>query len=86
MAIRSASHVLDQEFLQVRAKILEIAAFYDRLESAGGVPNDSHGNQHMQMLRQGCEILTDDQDNKAARIQLLFSREYDSDWRSKFGL
>ena len=31
---RTARDVLDQEFLSIRAKLLEVAAFYDRLNSA----------------------------------------------------
>ncbi|QDV21773.1 hypothetical protein [Aureliella helgolandensis] len=80
---RTSSDVLSQEFLQIRAKILEIGAFFDRLAEAGASPDQP---QPKQLLDQGCAILTDDEPDKAARIQLLFSREYDADWRDKFGI
>ena len=80
---RSASEVLSQEFLQVRAKILEIAAFYDRLEEAGTSQVDE---RQLGLLRQGCELLGDNEGDKAARVQLLFSREYDENWRAQFGI
>jgi hypothetical protein len=80
---RSASEVLSQEFLQIRSKILEIAAFYDRLgEAEGGAP----GARELELLQAGCQILTDKQDDKAARVQLLFSRQYDEQWREQFGI
>ncbi|MEM7473620.1 MAG: hypothetical protein AAF483_01370 [Planctomycetota bacterium] len=80
---RTAREVLDQEFLQIRAKILEIGAFYDRMSEAEA----SEVNQdHLDLLRKGCAILDDDEPNKAERIQLLFSRDYESDWREKFSL
>ncbi|MCA9134413.1 MAG: hypothetical protein KDA45_14690 [Planctomycetales bacterium] len=80
---RSASEVLSQEFLQIRAKILEIAAFYDRLEQADSARVDEGS---LNLLRQGCQLLSDDQDDKAARVQLLFSREYDPQWRQQFDI
>lgn len=80
---RTASQVLEQEFLQVRAKILEIAAFFDRLSEA---PESPINEQQLGLLRSGCKILDDEQSDKAARVQLLFSRQYDENWREKFGL
>ncbi|MEC8556209.1 MAG: hypothetical protein VXZ82_14465 [Planctomycetota bacterium] len=80
---RTAREVLDQEFLQIRAKILEIGAFYDRL---GEAEASNISQEHLELLNRGCEILNDDQGDKAARIQLLFSRDYDADWRDKFAL
>jgi hypothetical protein len=80
---RSPSDVLSQEFLQTRAKILELAAFYDRLETLPESPGDQ---QQMQLLQAACNILTDGQPDKAARVQLLFSREYNPHWRDEFGI
>lgn len=78
---RSAQQVLDQEFLQVRAKILEIASFFDRLSEAEA---SEISQAHLDLLEQGCAILDDEKPEKARRIQLLFSREYDPDWRQKY--
>ncbi|MEZ6137187.1 MAG: hypothetical protein R3C53_20040 [Pirellulaceae bacterium] len=84
---RSARDVLDQEFLTTRAKLLEIAAFFDRLDSAQAAEeSQAVDERQLQLLQQGCQILTDAESDKAARLQLLFSREYDSDWRSVFGI
>lgn len=80
---RTSSEIMSQEFLQIRAKILEIAAFYDRLD--GDELNESAANA-LQLLTDGCAILTDDQPDKAARVQLLFSRQYDAQWRKQFDI
>ena len=80
---RSARDVLDQEFLQVRAKILEIGAFFDRLSEAEA---SDVSQEHLELLKSGCQILNDEEEDKAARVQLLFSREYDSDWRKKYAI
>ncbi len=78
---RSANEILDAEFLQVRAKILEIGAFFDRLEEAGGADSEQ-----LEQLKLACQMLTDDSTGKAAQIQLHFSREYDASWREAFGI
>lgn len=80
---RTAREVLDQEYLQIRAKILEVAAFFDRLsEAEAGDANQSQ----LELLEKGCAILNDGDVDKAARVQLLFSREYDSQWREKYSI
>lgn len=80
---RTAQEVMSQEFLQIRAKILEIAAFYDRIAETDDPAGEA---QQLELLQAGCRILDDQQPDKAARVQLLFSREYDQQWRKKFGL
>lgn len=80
---RTSSEILSQEFLQTRAKILEIAAFYDRLDTDELTELDG---QALQLLDGGCAILSDDEPDKAARVQLLFSRQYDAQWRKQFDI
>ena len=80
---RTAREVLDQEYLQIRAKILELAAFFDRLSEAEA----SDVNQEkLKLLQAGCRILDDAEMDKAARVQMLFSRTYDGQWREKFSV
>lgn len=79
---RNRRDVLEQEFLQVRSKLLEVAAFFDRLDCAE-LSSEINSNQ-LERLQQGCEILTDNQSDKAARLQLLFSRQYEPAWRETF--
>ena len=80
---RTSSEILSQEFLQTRAKILEIAAFYDRLDADELTESDGEA---LRLLDGGCAILNDDEPNKAARVQLLFSREYNAQWRKQFDI
>lgn len=80
---RTASEVLDEEFLVVRAKILELAAFFDRLSEA----DVSEVNPaRLDLIARGCALLNDAEPDKAARVQLLFSREYDRKWREDFDI
>ena len=80
---RTATEVVSQEFLQTRAKILELAAFFDRLNQPLQGPAEQ---RQVTLLQQACEILNDDSPDKAARVQLLFSRQYQPSWREEFGI
>ncbi len=82
-AQRTATQILDGEYLELRAKILELAASFDRLSRAD---EDLDGDQRMQLIGEGLSILSDESTNKAEQIQQLFSREYSSSWRQQFEL
>ena len=72
---------LDQDYLPVRAKLLEIAASLDRLDRAAGDPAD---DKRREQLRAGIELLLSQRAGRAEQIQLLFSREYAENWREEF--
>ena len=75
-----AADVLDQEFLVVRAKLLEIAAAFDRVGRAtGSVADDSRSLA----IRQALEVLIGGESDRAEQIQLIFSREYDDQWQDR---
>lgn len=81
--LRPAAAVFEQEYLPVRAKILEIAAALDRLDRAEGtLSTDPRRSQ----IRAGIEVLLGSDDDRAEQVQLIFSRPYDDEWQDKFGL
>ena len=73
-----AQEVLDREFLELRAKILELAASLDRLDRGDGSVTDE---DRFGLVQQGLRILLDGEDGRAERVQLLFSQPFPSDWR-----
>jgi hypothetical protein len=79
----AANTVLDREFLKTRAKILEIGAILDRIDRAEG---DVGPDRRRDLLRQGIEVLLDDETGRAERIQMLFSLPYREKWQKDFGL
>ena len=85
---RTAAEVIDEEFLQVRAKLLEVAAFFDRIEVASSVESSEATSSldKLKLLRSACDLLIDEELDKAPRLQTLFSREYNPDWRSEFDI
>jgi hypothetical protein len=80
---RKSSEVFEQEFLPLRAKLLEVAAGLDRLDrSSGSLASDSRRMQ----LHAAVQVLLRPEDDRAEQIQLIFSREYEDNWREKFSL
>lgn len=86
-ADRSKAEVLNCEFLEVRSRILEVAAALDRLDraprgGAGVEPPDGR----LAQLRQALEALLEPGPGRAETIQRIFSLDYNPDWRRRFGL
>lgn len=81
MSDRTAAEIVEREYLELRARVLELAASLDRIDRAEG-----QGDDRMAKIQQGIHILLDGQDDKAKRVQQLFSREYASGWRDEFGI
>lgn len=75
----TAPDILNREFLELRAKILELAASLDRLDRAQGEVAD---DPRIAKLRRGLELLLGESSNRAERVQLLFSRPYNEDWQT----
>ena len=76
-----ASKILENEFLPVRAKLLEAAAALDRLDRAPGSTDD---DPRVLQIRQAIEILLSQRENRAEQLQMIFSLPYDAAWRDKF--
>lgn len=79
----SASEILDREFLDVRAKILELGACLDRWNRAEGSVAD---DKRIHKVREALEVLLGDAPEKAEQIQMLFSLPYDDEWQEKFNV
>lgn len=81
MNVRSSDKVFEQEFLPVRAKLLEIASALDRLDRAtGSLANDARRAK----IQAGIQVLLRPDDDRAEQIQLIFSRPYKNSWREEF--
>lgn len=76
-----AKQILDRQFLEMRARVLELAASLDRLDRADGEVADE--GQMVGILK-GLAILNDGESDRANRVQLLFSRQYDENWVKEF--
>jgi hypothetical protein len=74
-----ANKALDNFFFEARSKLLEVAAFLDRINrgrDAAAVSNDPR----LDKIRRALEVLQDQSGGRAERIQQIFSLEYDPQW------
>ena len=76
---RTAQGVLDRQFLELRCEILNLAAALDRIERADGYA-DVSTDPRITQLRQGLAILATSGVDRAERVQMLFSDEYQPGW------
>ena len=83
MPLATAAETLEREFLEIRARILELAARFDRLERSEG---SVAGDPRLSQIQQGLAELSSPGADRAERVQLVFSRTYDADWKRALGV
>lgn len=76
-----AKQMLDREFLEIRRRLLDVAAAFDRIERADGY-DDVRSAPRMAMLRQAARTLIDEARDRTERVQMVFSDNYDESWRA----
>jgi hypothetical protein len=77
----SAQDVLNREFLELRARVLDLAAALDRIDRASG---DVSLDARMGQLRDAMAVLLESGPDRAERVQLIFSLPYDAHWKERF--
>ncbi len=80
----NATEMLAREFLEMRSRLIDLAAAFDRIDRAAGA-KDIGCDSRWKKLRDAATLLVDGHPNRAERIQLHFSDAYDSGWRSSAG-
>ena len=85
MSQRTATAILDESFLEMRAKLLEVAATLDRIDrsSDDGQPLTVDATARRAKLDEAIRILLSEGPDRASRLQRLFSREYEAGWRDQ---
>ena len=79
-ATNTARETLDGCFLEVRSRILDIAAGLDRIDR-GADADAVRQDQRLQRLHQAIAVLADGAPDRAERVQQAFSLPYDPNWR-----
>jgi hypothetical protein len=83
----SAAEVLNREFLEIRARLLQVAAALDRLHRAAELESESvDGDPRLKRIHRALSVLDSDQPGRAEQIQMIFSHDYAPNWRGDFGL
>jgi len=64
---------LDAQYLEMRARILSLAADLDRIERADGGTRLLEADPRIQKLRRAIKLVLDERSNRAEQVQMLFS-------------
>ena len=84
---RSADTVLNESFLELRAKLLEVAATLDRIDRSSDTASlGDAASQRRDQINQAIDILLGSACNRAEQIQHLFSRPYEPEWRKSLNV
>ncbi len=76
---QTTRQVFEQCFLEVRAKLIEIAASLDRIERAN-TSESIDGDPRLYQIRKSIEILNSRGFDRVERIQMVFSDDYEPNW------
>ena len=82
MTNAAAPSVLDREFLELRARILELGAALDRLDREGRPADDPR----LTAIARAIDVLRSAEADRAEQVQLIFSLPYDEAWRTTLGV
>lgn len=74
----TAEDVVARYFLEHRAKLIDIAAFLDRVDRAGGGEAVAADDFRMQSIRAGIALLLDGEPERARRVLELLSDPSDT--------
>ena len=81
-ATQTADEILERTFLEMRARVLEVAAALARIERA-----DDDGqlapDPRLEKLHRAIELLNTTGFDRAERVQMIFSDEYQPGWNNK---
>ncbi len=78
----TSKEAFEREYLPTRSKLLELAAALDRIDRTEMSQEDLDDCQpRRDLIEQALRLLAETKlENRAEKIQHLFSREYDSSW------
>ncbi len=74
-----APAVLNAYFLEARSKLLDVAAFLDRIQR-GPDSDATRADPRLARIREALEVLLATEGGRAEQIQQIFSIEYDANW------
>lgn len=74
-----AATVLDQYFLEARARLLDLAAIMDRIQRGAGA--EKLDDVRIARIEVAIKSLLEKQPDRAERVQEVFSLNYDPTWK-----
>lgn len=68
---RSGTGLIDEYFIENRTRLLEVAAYLDRLDRSGDLAAET--DYRMRAFREALDVLTSSEHGRVERIQMIFS-------------
>jgi hypothetical protein len=65
--------LVDQTLLEMRGRVLALAADFDRLQRGGGAPTKLANDPRMIALREALNIVLESSTDRAQQVQMIFS-------------
>ena len=81
----TATTILDQEYLEIRAKILQLAAAFDRVDR-GAERDQIADDPRLHKLLEAIDVLRSAKVDRAEQVQMVFSLAYEADWPERLGV
>jgi len=72
--------MLDREYLNIRCWIIDIASSLDRIDRHDNT-NTTHCDPRMKKMMDALKWLAGQQQDRAQKIQMIFSDPYDPKWK-----
>ena len=82
---QTAVEMLDRHFLEIRHRLLDIAAGLDRIDRPDDAAKTRSDHRYLQ-IEQAVRLLIDGKPDRTERIQMVFSLPYDEKWPSVLGI
>lgn len=79
---QTARQILDRHYLEIRSKILDLAASLDRIELAADKAS-VQDDPRLAKLQSGIKLLLSNTADRAEQVQMLFSDAYTPGWLKK---
>jgi hypothetical protein len=80
---RIAIDSLNRDYLEMRSRLLDLAAALDRIDTAGS-PQAARSDPRMTKLLAGLRVLADGNGDRAERVQRVFSQPYEEGWLAQW--
>lgn len=74
-----ADKALDAYFPDARSRLLDLAAFLDRLDRGAGA--GVAADPRLEKIRRAVDVLRGDAGGRAEAVQKVFSLDYDPNWK-----
>jgi hypothetical protein len=85
MRRRTKSEILQDDFLELRKTILDLAAQLDRFDTAAD-DGKTKADPRLGQIREALTALTETDRPRAETVQRIFSLAYDADWMKTLGV